>query len=169
VGPDVGPRISLEIMRTAAEPSGPGGARRAALFRHPGRVAIVLGVLLIVVNLAVVALVVADTSDEGQQAVTRDVEQVSPRSGSIASPQDDVEVRLRGGLTGVLVIDDARIPEDQLEIDNATSRITYRPGPDQDIETFEAGTHFVTVLYWEQTKPEPRNPERFTWNFRVAA
>jgi hypothetical protein len=156
-------------MRTAAEPAGPGGARRAPLFRHPARVAIVLGVLLVVINLVVVALVVADTSDEGQQAVTRDVEQVSPRSGSIASPQDDVEVRLRGGLTGVLVIDDRRIPEDQLEIDNATSRITFRPGPDKDIETFEAGTHVVTVLFWEQTKPEPDNPESFTWNFRVAA
>ena len=53
------------------------------------------------------------------------------RPGASPSRKDDVDVRLRDGLTGVLVIDGVRLPEDQLEIDPATSTIVFRPGPDK--------------------------------------
>lgn len=137
--------------------------------RHPWRVATVVGVLLVVLNLIALLAYFSDTDDEGRQQPTSEVAQVKPGPGSIASPQDDVEVRLRSGLTGVLVIDGQRIPEDQLEIDPATSRIIFRPGQDQEFETFEAGDHQATVLYWKQTKSEPASPDSFSWNFRIAA
>lgn len=142
---------------------------RAPMMKHPWRVAIVVGVLLVVLNLIAFLAYFSDTDDEGRQRPTADVEQVKPGPGSITSPQDDVEVRLKSGLTGVLVIDGNRIPEDQLEIDNATSRIVFRPGPDQEIERFAAGDHVTAVLYWPQTKAEPKKPDQFTWSFRVAA
>jgi hypothetical protein len=139
------------------------------MMKHPWRVAIVVGILLIVLNLIAFLAYFSDTDDEGRQRPTADVEQVKPGPGSIASPQEDIEVRLQSGLTGVLVIDGDRIPEDQLEIDPATSRIVFRPGPDQEFERFEAGDHTASVLYWEQTEAEPGRPEQFSWNFRVAA
>ena len=137
--------------------------------RHPWRVVTVVGVLLVVLNLLAFLAYFSDTDDEGRQRPTAEVEQVKPGPGSIASPQDDIEVRLQNGLTGVLVIDGLRIPEDQLEIDDATSRIVFRPGEGKEFETFEAGDHQASVLYWKQTKSEPARPDSFTWSFRVAA
>jgi hypothetical protein len=142
---------------------------RAPLVKHPGRVAIVVGTLIVVLNLIAFLAYFSDTDDEGRQRPTADVEQVKPGPGSIASPQEDIEVHLRSGLTGVLVVDQQRIPEDQLEIDNATSTIVFRPGPGKDFERLRAGPHAVTVLYWKQTRSEPSRPERFDWSFQVAA
>jgi hypothetical protein len=139
------------------------------MMKRPWRVAIVVGILLVVLNLIAFLAYFSDTDDEGRQRPTADVEQVKPGPGSIASPQEDIEVRLQSGLTGVLVIDGERIPEDQLEIDDATSRIVFRPGPGMDLESLPAGTHGVTVLYWKQTEAEPDRPQQFSWNFSVAA
>ena len=149
------------------------GARpvRATLFRHPWRVVIVVAALGLVVNLAIVLGMSSDTSDRGQQGVSKDVVQIRPGRGSIVNPLDDIEVHLRRGLTGVLVLNGLRLPEDQLVIDNATSTITFRPGPGKEIERLPAGTNNVSVLYWRQTEPEPPPGERdsFGWSFRVAA
>lgn len=143
--------------------------RRAPAFRHPWRVVIVGSIVLAVINLVVIGLRFSDTSDQGRQNPTRDVAQQSPANGSLASPQADIEVRLRTGLTGVIVLDGKRVPEDQLIIDNATSTVVFRPGPGKEITRLQAGTHTVQVLYWEQGKPEPAHPKDYSWSFRAAA
>jgi hypothetical protein len=147
------------------------GARpaRAPLFRHPWRIVIVVGALALVVNLAIVLGMNSDTSDRGQQGINKDVLQIRPGRGSIVNPLDDIEVRLRSGLTGVLVLNGKRLPEDQLVVDNATSTITFRPGPGREISRLAAGPNDVGVLYWKQTEPEPAKPQSFGWTFRVAA
>ncbi len=147
------------------------GARpaRAPLFRHPWRIVIVVGALALVVNLAIVLGMNSDTSDRGQQGINKDVLQIRPGRGSIVNPLDDIEVRLRSGLTGVLVLNGKRLPEDQLVVDNATSTITFRPGPGREISRLAAGANDVGVLYWKQTEPEPAKPQSFGWTFRVAA
>jgi hypothetical protein len=149
------------------------GARqpRAPLFRHPWRVLIVVAGLALVVNLVIFLGMSSDTSDQGQQGVNQDIVQIRPGRGSIVNPLDDIVVRLRSGLTGVLVLNSQRLPEDQLVIDNATSTITFRPAPGREIERLPAGTNNVAVLYWRQTEPEPPAGERdsFGWSFRVAA
>lgn len=144
---------------------------RSPIFRHPWRVVIVVAGLALVVNLAIVLGTSSDTSDRGQQGVSKDVVQIRPGRGSIVNPLDDIEVRLRPGLTGVLVLNGKRLPEDQLLIDNATSTITFRPGSGKEVERLAAGTNDVAVLYWKQTEPEPPPGERdsFGWTFRVAA
>jgi hypothetical protein len=138
---------------------------------HPWRVVIVVGGLALVVSLFIVLGVNSDTSDQGQQAVNRDVLQIRPGRGSLANPLDDIEVRLRSGLTGVLVLNDQRLPEDQLVIDNATSTITFRPAEGSEVSRLPAGTNRVAVLYWRQTEPEPPPGEResFGWSFQVGA
>jgi hypothetical protein len=149
------------------------GARpaRARLFRHPWRVVIVVAALALVVNLVIVLGMSSDTSDRGQQGINQDIVQIRPGRGSIVNPLDDIEVRLRSGLTGVLVLNGKRLPEDQQVIDNATSTITFRPGEGREVERLAPGTNDVAVLYWKQTEPEPPPGERgnFGWSFRVAA
>ena len=153
--------------------TGTAGTRpaRTPLFRHPWRVLIVVAALALVVNLVIVLGMSSDTSDRGQQGVDENVVQIRPGRGSIVNPLDDIEVHLRSGLTGVLLLNGQRIPEDQLVIDNATNTITFRPGPDKEVERLPAGGNDVTVLYWKQTEPEPPPGKRgsFSWSFRVAA
>jgi hypothetical protein len=78
-------------------------------------------------------------------------------------------VRLRSGLTGVIVLNGKRIPEDQLLIDNATGTISFRPGPGKEISRLPAGANDAAVLYWNQTQAEPAKPKSFGWTFRVTA
>jgi hypothetical protein len=143
--------------------------RRAPLFRHPWRVLIVVAGLALVVNLMIVLGMNSDTSDRGKQGISADVEQIRPAPGSIVNPLEDIEVRLRPGLTGVLVLNGKRLPEDQQIIDAATSTITFRPGPGREVSRLAAGTNDVAVLYWKQTEAEPATPGSFGWSFRAAA
>jgi hypothetical protein len=138
---------------------------------HPWRVVIVVGGLALVVSLLFVAGTYSDTSDQGRQELSADVRQVRPAPGSIANPLDDIEVRLRSGLTGVLVLNGTRLPEDQLVIDTATSTITFRPVEGSEVSRLAAGRNDVSVLYWSQTEPEPPPGEResFGWSFQVGA
>lgn len=120
-------------------------------------------------SLLFVAGTFSDTSDQGRQELSADVRQVRPAPGSIANPLDDIEVRLRSGLTGVLVLNGTRLPEDQLVIDNATSTITFRPADGREVSRLPAGRNDVAVRYWRQTEPEPPRPESFGWSFQVGA
>jgi hypothetical protein len=150
--------------------SGTGVARtRARKQIHPWRVVIVVGGLALVVSLFLVLGYNSDTSDQGRQELSADVRQVRPAPGSIATPQTDVEVRLRSGLTGVLVLNGKRLPEDQLVVDDATSTIAFRPAPGQEVSRLPAGRNDLAVLYWGQTQPEPAKPKSFGWSFQVGA
>ena len=151
--------------------SGTGVARtRARKQIHPWRVVIVVGGLALVVSLVLVLGYNSDTSDQGKQAVNSDVDQLAPAPGSLAKPQDDIEVHLRNGLTGVLVLNGKRLPEDQQLIDPATSTIRFQPGEGREVSRLPAGTNNVTVLYWDQRQgAEPPNPKSYGWSFRVAA
>lgn len=130
---------------------------------------IVVGGLALVVSLVLVLGYNADTSDQGKQNPNADIAQVRPAPGSIATLQDDIEVRLQSGLTGVIVLNGKRIPEDQLLIDNSTGTISFRPGPGKEISRLPAGSNDAAVLYWSQTQPEPAKPKSFGWTFRASA
>ena len=130
---------------------------------------IVVGGLSLVVSLLLILGYNSDTSDQGKQNLNADIAQVRPAPGSIANRLDDIEVRLRSGLTGVIVLNGKRIPEDQLLIDNATGTISFRPGPDKEISRLPAGVNDAAVLYWSQTQAEPAKPKSFGWTFRASA
>ena len=146
-----------------------GTARRRAAGLHPWRVVIVVSGIALVVSLFIVLGYNSDTSDQGRQGVSADVRQVRPAPGSIAAPQADIEVSLRSGLTGVLVLNGTRLPEDQLVIDTATSTITFRPAEGKEVSRLAAGRNDLAVLYWSQTEAEPPRPESFGWSFQVGA
>jgi hypothetical protein len=153
----------------------PARATRRKLFQHPGRVAVVVIALLLVLNLAIVLLENADTSPGGQNPLPATVESVSPEPGSIAGPVDTITVDLDDSLTGVLLVKHGgryvEIPEDQLARVVGLSQISFRPGPDKEITRFDAGENDVVVLFWSKTRPggRPKHPASYSWSFQVKA
>jgi hypothetical protein len=125
--------------------------------------------LLAVLNLGYFLSREQDSSEPSTDELPSAIEQVDPAPGSQADRRIAVTADLRDDLTGVLVIDGLRIPEDQLEFNDPLGVITYRPGPDQEFPSFEAGEHTIQVLYWKQTEDEPPDPDAYGWRFRATA
>jgi hypothetical protein len=146
--------------------------QRHRLFRHPGRVAVVLVSLLVVLNLGIVLLLSSDTSPGGGELPAA-VQSVSPTPGSIAGPIDTITVDLDDSLTGVLLIRQngryVEIPEDQLDRVVELGQISFRPGPGKDITRFAPGETDALVFYWLKTHARPKHPASYAWNFQVKA
>lgn len=149
---------------TSTVPSPPSG-RRA--FAHPWRIVTLVVAMLILINLAIVLLSNTDTSSTANGALPTMIESVSPGNGEIVRTTDTIAVDLNDAYTGVLTIDRAEVPEDQIERVGPLGQITFRPGPGKDIEQFSPGIHTVTVSYWPQTKDRPDRPATYTWTFRA--
>jgi hypothetical protein len=139
------------------------------MFEHPGRIAVIVIALLIVVNLAIVLLANADTSPSGNPDLPAAIESISPERGELTGPVDDVTVDLRDDLQGELLVDSVRIPEDQLDTIEQLGVISFRPGPGKEFTRFRAGDNTVVVRYWPRGKPRPNAPASFSWRFRAAA
>lgn len=149
---------------------------KAPLVAHPGRVLTVVVVLAAVVTLAIWGLSSAET-DTG---IARDaprapsaIETLVPGPGELAGRQDTITVDLRDDLTGVMLVQPPsgpafEVPEDQLDRIVPLGQLSWRPGPDQELERFDAGNYEVTVLYWPQAKPRPETPSAYRWTFRAA-
>jgi hypothetical protein len=136
------------------------------------RVVVVVVGLVLVLNLAFFVGRSSDTSDPERDPLPASVESVTPRPGTQADRRAAVSVDLQDGLTGVLFIDGQRVPEDQLEYSNPQGIVTFRPGEDKDLESFEPGEHTAGVCYWSQTENQPVECESapsFQWRFRATA
>ena len=136
-------------------------------FAHPWRVVTVVVAMLVLVNLGVVLLRSTDTSSTANGALPTMIESVAPGNGEIVRTTDTIAVDLDDGYTGVIAIDRAEVPEDQIERVGPLGQITFRPGPGKDIEQFSPGVHTVTVSYWPQTKDRPPRPATYTWTFKA--
>jgi hypothetical protein len=160
--------------RSAASTRRAGAPRRKA-FQHPGRVAVVVIALIVVLNLGIVLLNKSDTSPGGLNPLPATVESVSPEPNSIAGPIETLTVDLDDSLTGVLLIKRGgqyvEIPEDQLDRVVELGQISFRPGPGKEITRFPAGENDAVVLYWSKTRPggRPKNPSSYSWRFQVKA
>jgi hypothetical protein len=139
------------------------------MFEHPGRVAIIVVALLIVVNLAIVLLANADTSPGGKAELPAAIESISPERGELTGLVDDITVDLRDDLQGELFVDAIRIPEDQLDNIEQLGVISFRPGPGKEITRLRTGENTVVVHYWPRGEPRPDVPGSFSWRFRAAA
>ena len=148
-------------------------AQRARLFRHPGRVAVVVIALVVVVNLAFVLGHNTDTTptSSSRGVLPATIESISPQRGELTGLIDDITVDLDDSYTGVLVVDRREIPEDQLDRVVELGQVSFRPGPGKDITRFEAGEIDVSVLYWSRTRVggRPRHPASYSWSFQVKA
>lgn len=159
-GPTTGPAAG-------AAPAPP--AKRRA-FKHPWRIAIVLGAVLLMANLGILLLANADTSESGLQPLPNDIESIAPERGELTGLVDTITVDLRDDMTGVLVVDGVEIPEDQLERVVGLQQVIFRPGPGKEIPRFRAGDNSVVVKYWRgRLQDRPANPYSFGWTFRAGA
>ena len=141
-------------------------ARTEPVLRHPWRFAIVAVVLLAVINLFAFLLSESDTS-QVESTLPVAIESITPERGEIL--QDEITVDLDNTYTGVLVIDRAEVPEDQLTRVVDLGEITFRPGKGKDIEKFSPGQHSVAVLYWPRGHERPARPKAFSWTFRAVS
>ncbi len=142
---------------------------RPRLFRHPGRVAVVVVALLAAANLGVVLLVSADTSAPSRLGLPETIEAIAPERNSITSRRETISVDLRDDLYGVILLDRVEIPEDQLSRVEELGVVSFRPGPGQDLAAFSGGEHTVVVSYWPRSEPRPDRPASYSWTFRVTA
>ena len=127
-------------------------------------VSALVGVIAILLSIAVIS---SDTSPAKVNA--SNVEKVSPTPGGILRPQSEVSVDLKDGFTGRLYINDELVPDDQLEIVESFGQLTFRPGKGKIVEIFEAGQHSARIVYWQSDRPEPPQPQSYTWNFKVTS
>jgi hypothetical protein len=139
------------------------------MFQHPGRVAVVVVALLIVVNLAIVLLANADTSPSSSAELPAAIESISPERGELTGLVDDITVDLRDDLQGELLVDRVRIPEDQLDNIEQLGVISFRPGPGKKFRRLRSGENTAVVRYWPRGEPRPETPASFSWRFRAAA
>jgi len=148
-------------------------APRARVFQHPWRVAIVAIALFAVLNLVVLLLANADTSQPGTETLPETVESVTPGSGALTGLVDDVTIDLRDDLIGDLVINGVVIPEDQVERTEELGIVSFRPGKGKELEKLRSGENTVVVYAWPRTddRPEPLEsaPVKYSWRFRAAA
>jgi hypothetical protein len=143
---------------------------RRPLFRHPGRVATVVVVLVVVLNLGIVLLNNSDTGSDGRNPLPATIESISPGRGELTGLVDTVTVDLRNDLTGVLVIDRVEIPEDELDRVKDLGQISFRPGPGKALTKLATGTNTVVVKYWSRRLAErPAKPSSFGWSFEASA
>lgn len=141
---------------------------RSPTFRHPWRIAIVAGAVLVVANLGVYLLSQSDTTNELRD-FPEAIDSVQPAPGELSRPQDTITADLRSDLTGVLVLDGVEVPEDQTDRVVPLGQLSFRPGENKDLERLEPGTHTVVVLSWQQGKERPATPAGYSWTFRVGA
>lgn len=151
------------------------GASRAPLFRHPGRAAIIGGILFAAVALVLGAIGSADTSDlSADQAVPKQVQTFSPAANAIVGPTTPIVVDLRDDLVGDLTVcgpspeQCTPIPFDQLDFVPSLGQITFRPTEKTDLTEYPSGPVTVRVDYRLQGS-EGAEPGSFTWTFVAKA
>jgi hypothetical protein len=120
------------------------------------------------------------------QGLPEAIDLIAPESGDEVLRQSSVVADLAPGFEGRLIIDQRELetqviaieqevePGQQLNQDVLVTRfdpgsgtLTYQPQEGAPIESFAAGTHEVTVIYWPITDPDAARS--FTWQFRVTA
>ena len=116
---------------------------RVALARpaNPVRVAVVVGIVLIGVNVLIWA---GRSQVNGPANVQRNPEiaLLEPNESDQLLPQGEVGVQLkRADLAGQITIDGRVIPQDQITGDPNLGQVLFDPGPGKDIREFSKGGH----------------------------
>ena len=100
-----------------------------------------------------------------------EIEYLVPVPGAVIRPQEDVGADLKDTYTGALFIDDVRIPQDETKFTPGLGQVSYRPGPDKEIEALRPGHHYATIHFWPQDKGDEDAAraagvvKSYTWQF----
>jgi hypothetical protein len=134
-------------------------------------VLVALGVLFAVNLLIFASHMGGKGQDNPGPPLPEAIELLVPVPGSVIRPQESVGADLKDTYTGALFIDDVRIPQDQTKITQALGQVSFRPGPNLEIESLRPGHHFATIHYWPQEKGDEDAAraagaiKSYTWQF----
>jgi hypothetical protein len=140
---------------------------------NPVRVAVVVGIVLIGVNVLIWA---GRSQVNGPANVQRNPEiaLLEPNESDQLLPQGEVGVQLkRADLTGQITIDGRVIPQDQITGDPNLGQVLFDPGPGKDIREFSKGGHTAVIEWWPRTISTPEEARAkaqirsYTWSFNV--
>jgi len=140
--------------------------------KHPARVAIVAGAVLIIVNLAIWG---GRDQVNGPAATQRPVEiqQLFPNESDELLPQGVVGVDLRDQFTGQITVDGQVIPADETTGDPNLGEVLFSPGPGKAFTKWTRGSHTAVVQWWPRTIPSPEEARAkaqlrsYTWILHV--
>jgi hypothetical protein len=141
--------------------------------KHPGRVAIVAGILLVVVNAAIIGTRSEVRGKPPSPERPSQVLNIQPQEGDHIIPQAPIVIALKDEYTGQLSIDGRLIPLDQVTVRNPNLfELTFQPSEGKDIEAFEPGAHTATIEFWPATKEyeeakAAREVGTYAWSFNV--
>lgn len=130
-------------------------------------------VAALIVTLAVTAFVLAYfAAQEGEDDPVLEsgnadfVETLIPQRNAQVPQQSSVGIDLASDWTGVLVVNDVEIPEDQLQITPELGLIQFTPGPDTEVEELRAGVNTITAVVWPRSDTRAA-AQNITWTFEV--
>jgi hypothetical protein len=130
-------------------------------------------VAALVVTLAVSAFVLAyfSAQEGGDDPVLESgnadfVETLIPQRNAQVPQQSSVGIDLASDWTGVLIVNDVEIPEDELQVTAELGLIQFTPGPGTAVEELRAGVNTVTAVVWPRAQSRAA-AQNITWNFEV--
>ena len=135
--------------------------------RRTIRLLIVFGGLLLAVNVIIIAGVSQRTNS--QPTLPTEIEELVPKPGDLISPEATIGVNLRNDLQGVLQLDGAEIPQDQVVERLSEGILTFSPGPGKEYSKLPQGSHRLTVVYWPRAASRGEGTNSYTWSFKVGA
>ena len=114
---------------------------------------------------AVVGLAVAFSPSGTETPLPDPVERIFPLPNDSVIRQAALEIDMQVGYDIVLFVDGFRISPVEIGVQPGTNRYVWEPAPGRYLETWEPGTHEITIE-WERTTGLP-DPGSYSWSFRV--
>jgi hypothetical protein len=146
--------------------------------RHLWRVALVVVVLLVAINLMILAA--RQHPSDTVANLPTNVVSVMPEPQQVMRPQDTIGAQLRSGFQAQLYINGGAIPADQVSGDPNLGQYEFRPGcagtrvPQSDcvLRVFPPGTINLRVEFWPQsetleTAEHKKEVQNFDWQATV--
>jgi hypothetical protein len=120
---------------------------------------------------AAAALYVSFTSSvdhKSETANARFVTLVKPAPNEVALRQDRIVATLLDGYTGVLIVDQREIPEDQTDRREGLNVVAFTPGPGTETGILQPGRRCATVVYWNvRTASRANGSQSYQWCWNV--
>ncbi len=140
--------------------------------QNPWRVAIVVGVLVVGVNVLIWG---GRAQVNGPATIQRPAEilSLSPNESDELLPQGEVGAQLRANFVGQIAIDGKIIPQDQVTSTPSLGTIFFDPGPGKDIQEFSKGGHNAVLEWWPSTiqtaeaAKAQHQLRSYSWSFNV--
>ncbi|MDQ1379923.1 MAG: hypothetical protein QOJ71_642 [Actinomycetota bacterium] len=139
---------------------------------NPVRVAIVVGLVLVGVNVLIWA---GRSQVNGPATVQRNPEIIvlEPNESDQLLPQGEVGAQLSAFFNAQISIDGRVIPQDQVTSTAGANTVFFDPGPGKDIREFTKGGHTAVLEWWPtnlSTAEAARAKQQlrsYTWSFNV--